>query len=84
MRCRALAGPTIVCLQAGNINTGAFDPFERDLRRRARRPAPGCTWTARSACGPAASPRLAPLARGVELADSWATDAHKWLNVPYD
>ena len=37
-----------------------------------------------SACGPAAAPTLASAVRGVEVADSWATDAHKWLNVPYD
>ena len=49
---RASQGPTIVCLQAGNVNTGAFDPVGRHLRRARRRRAPGCTWTAPSACGP--------------------------------
>jgi glutamate/tyrosine decarboxylase-like PLP-dependent enzyme len=79
----ALEGPTIVCLQAGNINTGAFDPFEEicDAARAA-----GAWVHVDGAFGlwAQASPRLAPLSRGVEKADSWATDAHKWLNVPYD
>jgi glutamate/tyrosine decarboxylase-like PLP-dependent enzyme len=78
-----LRGPTIVCLQAGNINTGAFDPFEA-ICAAAR--AAGAWVHVDGAFGlwARASPRLAPLARSVELADSWATDAHKWLNVPYD
>jgi glutamate/tyrosine decarboxylase-like PLP-dependent enzyme len=79
----ALEGPTIVCLQAGNINTGAFDPFEEicDAARAA-----GAWVHVDGAFGlwAQASQRLAPLSRGVEKADSWATDAHKWLNVPYD
>jgi len=76
-------GPTIVCLQAGNINTGAFDPFE-PICSASR--AAGAWLHVDGAFGlwAQASPRLAPLARGVALADSWATDAHKWLNVPYD
>ena len=48
----ASTGPTIVCLQAGNINTGAFDPFGEICTAAHARPAPGCTSTARSACGP--------------------------------
>ena len=48
----ALDGPTIVCMQAGNVNTGAFDPVARDLPRGRARPARGSTSTARSACGP--------------------------------
>ena len=78
--------PLIVCLQAGEVNSGAFDPFgeaiEEARRRRAR--LPGSTSTARSGCGPAPSRRWRPSLDGAELADSWATDAHKWLNVPYD
>jgi glutamate/tyrosine decarboxylase-like PLP-dependent enzyme len=75
--------PTIVCLQAGNVNTGASDDFVRaiPLARRAN------GWVhVDGAFGlwAAASPRHAHLTRGVELADSWGTDAHKWLNVPYD
>jgi glutamate/tyrosine decarboxylase-like PLP-dependent enzyme len=78
-----MAGPTIVCVQAGNINTGEFDPFG-EICPIAR--AAGAWVHVDGAFGlwAKASPRLAPLAHGVELADSWATDAHKWLNVPYD
>jgi len=74
---------TIVCLQAGNLNTGAFDPL-RDLCTRAH---DGRAWVhIDGAFGlwAKASPQLAHLTAGIELADSWATDAHKWLNVPYD
>jgi glutamate/tyrosine decarboxylase-like PLP-dependent enzyme len=76
-------GRTIVCLQAGNVNTGAFDPL-RELCKRAQ---DGGAWVhVDGAFGlwAKASPKLAHLADGIELADSWATDAHKWLNVPYD
>ena len=90
MRADALAralrgrdGPAIVCAQAGDVNTGAFDPFEEIARPREPRAAPGCTWTAPSACGRRRA-RRRHLVAGVERADSWATDAHKWLNVPYD
>jgi glutamate/tyrosine decarboxylase-like PLP-dependent enzyme len=78
-----LTGPTIVCLQAGNINTGEFDPFG-EICPVAR--AAGAWVHVDGAFGlwARAAPELAPLAHGVELADSWATDAHKWLNVPYD
>lgn len=78
-----LSGPTIVCLQAGNINTGAFDPFEAIC---AAAHAAGAWVHVDGAFGlwAQAAPRLARLSRGVALADSWATDAHKWLNVPYD
>ena len=77
-------GPVLVCAQAGNVNTGAFDPFDpiADLVR-ARENA----WLhVDGAFGlwAAVSPRFASLVAGVERADSWATDAHKWLNVPYD
>jgi glutamate/tyrosine decarboxylase-like PLP-dependent enzyme len=78
-----LQGPAIVCLQAGNINTGAFDPFV-PLIDSAH--ASGAWVHIDGAFGlwAAASPALAPLAAGMAEADSWATDAHKWLNVPYD
>jgi glutamate/tyrosine decarboxylase-like PLP-dependent enzyme len=76
-------GPTIVCVQAGNVNTGAFDPVGRicDLVR------PAGAWVhVDGAFGlwAAASRRTRHLIEGFERADSWATDAHKWLNVPYD
>jgi len=77
------AGPTIVCLQAGNVNTGACD----DLRAGAAIAAERGGWVhVDGAFGlwAAASPTTRGLVDGIELADSWGTDAHKWLNVPYD
>lgn len=74
-------GPTIVCLQAGNVNTGACDDF------RAARAAAKNAWIhVDGAFGlwAAANPATRALLDGVELADSWACDGHKWLNVPYD
>jgi glutamate/tyrosine decarboxylase-like PLP-dependent enzyme len=86
MRARGLPpvdGPTIVCLQAGNVNTGAFDPAEEVCTRVK---GSGAWVHVDGAFGlwAAASPSRAHLARGVNLADSWAADAHKWLNVHYD
>ncbi|HEY5318317.1 MAG TPA: aminotransferase class V-fold PLP-dependent enzyme [Solirubrobacteraceae bacterium] len=76
-------GPTIVCAQAGNVNTGAFDPLTEiaDIAHEA-----GAWLHVDGAFGlwAAASPALRHLVAGAERADSWATDAHKWLNVPYD
>jgi len=74
---------TIVCLQAGNVNTGAFDPVAEICERVRSR---GAWVHVDGAFGlwAAAAPARAHLASGVENADSWATDAHKWLNVPYD
>ena len=75
--------PVIVCLQAGNVNTGACD----DLRTATAAAHEHRAWVhVDGAFGlwAAASPRTAHLVDGVELADSWGTDAHKWLNVPYD
>ena len=75
--------PTIVCLQAGNVNTGACD----DLRRAIPLARTQGAWVhVDGAFGlwAAASPRTAHLVDGVEDADSCGTDAHKWLNVPYD
>jgi glutamate/tyrosine decarboxylase-like PLP-dependent enzyme len=78
-----IEGPAIVCLQAGNVNTGAFDPAAEIIpwARKA-----GAWVHVDSAFGlwAAASPKLKHLMAGFEAADSWATDAHKWLNVPYD
>ncbi len=77
--------PLIVCLQAGNVNTGAFDPLGPaiDLIRE-RRPDAWIHVDGAFGLWAAASPRLRHLTAGVERADSWATDGHKWLNVPYD
>jgi len=79
----ALRGPAIVCIQAGNVNTGAFDPA-REIIGWAH--AAGAWVHVDGAFGmwAAASPALAHLAEGFSEADSWATDPHKWLNVPYD
>jgi glutamate/tyrosine decarboxylase-like PLP-dependent enzyme len=76
-------GPSIVCVQAGNVNTGAFDPAP-EICRRAH--AMGAWVHVDGAFGlwAAASPQYAHLIEGFHEADSWATDAHKWLNVPYD
>lgn len=78
-----IGGPTIVCMQSGNVNSGAFDPA-REICTAAH--AAGAWVHADSAFGlwAAAAPSRAHLVVGVEEADSWATDAHKWLNVPYD
>ena len=78
-----LAGPAIVCLQAGNVNTGASDPFV-PLVEWARR---GGAWVhVDGAFGlwAAAAPSLASEVAGADGADSWATDCHKWLNTGYD
>ena len=75
--------PTIVCAQGGEVNTGAFDRFEEIAELTAEHDA----WLhVDGAFGlwAAASPKLRHLVHGVERADSWITDAHKWLNVPYD
>ncbi len=73
----------IVCLQAGNVNTGSFDDAG-EICRRAH--AAGAWVHVDGAFGlwAGASPRYAHLSMGAGEADSWATDAHKWLNVPYD
>jgi glutamate/tyrosine decarboxylase-like PLP-dependent enzyme len=78
-----VSGPTIICIQAGDVNSGAFDPAR-----------PICEWAqARGAwvhvdgafgLWARALPSLADQVDGYDLADSWATDGHKWLNVPYD
>src|SRR5262249_9040407 len=78
-----LTGPTIVCVQAGVITTGAFDPF---VEVGARAHDAGAWVHVDGAFGlwAAAAPSRIFLTAGMTDADSWATDAHKWLNVPYD
>jgi glutamate/tyrosine decarboxylase-like PLP-dependent enzyme len=78
-----ISGPTIVCVQAGNVNTGASDPM-RVVCERAH--ATGAWVHVDGAFGLWArvAPSRAHQVDGIEDADSWATDGHKWLNVPYD
>lgn len=77
--------PLIVCLQAGNVNTGAFDPLAAAIELvRTRRPKAWVHIDGAFGLWAAASPRLRHLITGHEGADSWASDGHKWLNVPYD
>ena len=77
------SGPLIVCAQAGNVNTGAFDPLEEIISAAHEA---GAWVHVDGAFGlwAAVSPSRRALVRGLERADSWATDGHKWLNVPYD
>ena len=79
----SITGPTIVILQAGNVNTGAFDPFDQIIPWAH---AAGAWVHIDGAFGlwAAAAPSLSHLMRGADEADSWATDAHKFLNTPYD
>jgi glutamate/tyrosine decarboxylase-like PLP-dependent enzyme len=78
-------GPLIVCLQAGNVNTGASDPLRPAIELiRARRPDAWIHVDGAFGLWAAASPAYRHLVDGHEGADSWATDGHKWLNVPYD
>jgi glutamate/tyrosine decarboxylase-like PLP-dependent enzyme len=89
MRAEALAaalpgdGPTIVIAQAGNVNGGTIDPLE-DICAAARDAGAWVHVDGAFGLWAAASPARAHLVRGAERADSWATDAHKWLNVPFD
>lgn len=78
-----LSERTILCMQAGNVNTGAFDPAAEICTRAHER---GAWVHVDGAFGlwAAASPKYRHLTQGFELADSWATDAHKWPNVNYD
>jgi glutamate/tyrosine decarboxylase-like PLP-dependent enzyme len=77
------AAPTIICAQAGEVNTGAFDPLG-EIADAAEEHGAWLHVDGAFGLWAAASPRLRHLVRGVERADSWITDAHKWLNVPYD
>jgi glutamate/tyrosine decarboxylase-like PLP-dependent enzyme len=79
----ALDQRTIVCLQAGNVNTGAFDPAG-EICQRARDAGAWVHVDGAFGLWAAASPKYRHLTAGFEQADSWATDAHKWPNVGYD
>ena len=74
---------TIVFLQAGNVNTGSFDPAQ-DICTRAKEDGAWVHVDGAFGLWAAASPKYRHLTRGFELADSWGTDAHKWPNVGYD
>jgi glutamate/tyrosine decarboxylase-like PLP-dependent enzyme len=78
-----LEGPVIVCAQAGNVNTGAFDALDELIPIAHER---GAWIHVDGAFGiwAAAVPSMRDRMRGHAAADSWSTDAHKWLNVPYD
>jgi len=74
---------TIVCIQAGNVNTGAFDPAE-EICKAAREQGAWVHVDGAFGLWARISRKYDHLTRGFELADSWATDAHKWPNVGYD
>ena len=78
-----IGGPAIVCAQAGNVNTGASDPFE-EIVAACRAAGAWCHIDGAFGLWAAAAPERAHLVAGAGGADSWAVDAHKWLNVPYD
>jgi len=79
-----LDGPTIVCAQAGNVNTGAFDPLPEIVAAVRERPNTWLHVDGAFGLWAAAAPGLRDRIDGLDGADSWTTDAHKWLNVPYD
>lgn len=86
MRADAMPEPddrTLICIQAGNVNTGAFDPAN-EICSRARDAGAWVHADAAFGLWAAVSPLYADLSQGFGLADSWAVDCHKWLNVPYD
>ena len=74
---------TLICIQAGNVNSGAFDPADK-ICSRAREAGAWVHVDGAFGLWAAVSPQYANLLHGVTLADSWAIDCHKWLNVPYD
>lgn len=78
-----IRGPTIVCTQAGNVNTGSFDPVG-EISRRAHKAGAWVHVDGAFGLWARAAPARRHLAEGVDMADSWAVDCHKWLNVPYD
>jgi len=78
-----ITGPAIICLQSGNVNTGAFDPAAA-ICLKAKESGAWVHVDGAFGLWAAAAPQRSYLVDGVAAADSWATDAHKWLNVPYD
>jgi glutamate/tyrosine decarboxylase-like PLP-dependent enzyme len=78
-----ISGPTIVCVGAGNVNSGAFDPI-KEICAAARSSGAWVHVDGAFGLWAAASPGRAHLVAGIEDAHSWSLDAHKWLNVPYD
>jgi glutamate/tyrosine decarboxylase-like PLP-dependent enzyme len=78
-----ISARSIVCIQAGNVNTGAFDPAE-EICKRAKDAGAWVHVDGAFGLWARVSPKYAELTRGLEFADSWALDAHKWLNVNYD
>jgi glutamate/tyrosine decarboxylase-like PLP-dependent enzyme len=79
----ALDDRTLICVQAGNVNTGAFDPAG-EVCARAQEAGAWVHVDGAFGCWAAVSPHYASLLAGAGAADSWAIDCHKWLNVPYD
>jgi glutamate/tyrosine decarboxylase-like PLP-dependent enzyme len=79
-----LDGPTIVCAQAGNVNTGAFDPLPEIVAAVRERSSAWLHVDGAFGLWAAAVPELRDRVAGLSGADSWSTDAHKWFNVPYD
>ncbi|MGH8377675.1 MAG: pyridoxal phosphate-dependent decarboxylase family protein [Gammaproteobacteria bacterium] len=78
-----MSGPTIVCTQAGNVNTGAFDPIG-EVCDAAHKSSAWVHVDGAFGLWAMAVPSMSKLTEGMAKADSWATDFHKWLNVPYD
>jgi glutamate/tyrosine decarboxylase-like PLP-dependent enzyme len=83
-RLDAVADPVLVCAQAGQVDTGASDPFDAVADLVAARSHAWLHVDGAFGLWAAAAPARRSLVTGVERADSWAVDAHKWLNVPYD
>lgn len=79
----SLSGPAIVCAQVGNVNTGACDAVQ-EISEHAHRSGAWVHVDGAFGLWASAAPSRAYLTEGIASADSWATDAHKWLNVPYD
>jgi glutamate/tyrosine decarboxylase-like PLP-dependent enzyme len=78
-----LTRPVLVCAQAGNVNTGGFDPFT-EVANAVHEHGGWVHVDGAFGLWARISPSLCPLTEGAELADSWSVDGHKWLNVPYD